>query len=239
MIYKTDYSKYTDQSNARALRSENESPVVYVAKLHSDHKEKVEINTFSGEKVELLTTQKFNNNYREALPQLATIIEGEGEFKAGDKVLTYHFAFVNQDRVAFPFKTVDEEDVYQLDELQILCKINEDGSFEPRSQVVICEPLKEELFETTLELSDHNIDFRRDLVKVLKTWKGCELDIDEEKDYLILDEGGDYLFKHNKKDYVAVDLYWDSAIAIVNNRGWRDKEVKRHMKDHNDLGYGD
>lgn len=238
----TSYSEEHFTTNVKAVpkaSSDDSEEAYYLCEVLEDEKETYKIDNTD---IVLDISQKYNNNFREALPSFAIIREVFGkdpDFEVGDYVVCNHFAFVGQDRIAKPFKK-DENGVelYRVSNKQIKTSLLLEGGIKtPRTGVIVGLPIKDKLLKTEhIILTSNDIDYRRDITKVIKAWKGCDLDV-KEGEYLILDEGGDYIFTWNKKDYIAVDLEMEGAVAIVDDVNWKNYEAKRHLKDHNDLGY--
>lgn len=235
----THFTKETDINKVKPL--DDSDSVIYLIEPLEHEKEKFEI---SNTDIVLEIDQRFNNNFREALPSFGVVRKVLGcnpDFKVGDLVSCTHTAFVGTDRIARPFmKDKNGKEIYVVPQKKIKCSLFEKGGIKkPRTNIVICTPFKGKLINTSdiLLVPETEIDNRRDIAKVLKVWEGCDLDINEKTDYLLLDEGGDYIFTWKKIDYIAVDFDMDGALAITDSPNWQNFEAKRHMKDHNDTGF--
>lgn len=242
--WKTSYSSehFTERVDAKPHKfSLEDDSVIYLVDVLETVKEEWEV---SGTDIKIDVIQTYNNNFREALPSFAKVVEVYGknpQFKVGDVLSCNHFSFVDQDRIARPFKkNSDGTDLYKLDEADVYCSLSPEGVIlKSNKNIIIGLPITDQLIKTNgIVLTGDLVDYRRDVCKVLKVWEDCDLDIDEDKDYLLLDDGGDYIFTWKKVDYIAVDFNLDGAVAVVDTPEWRDVKLKKHMKDHNDLGYG-
>lgn len=234
----THFTKETDINKVKPL--DQSDSVIYLIEPLEHEKEEFQIGNTD---IVLEIDQRYNNNLREALPSFGIIKGVYGEdpcFEVGDIVSTTHTAFVGTDRIARPFmKDNSGKEIYVVPQKKIKCSLFPKGGIKkPRTNMVICLPVKGKLVKSTiLEVSANDEGYRRDIAQVTKVWKDCDLDIRPDKDYLLLDEGGDYIFTWKKVDYIAVDFDMDGAIAITDSPDWQDFEAKRHMTDHNDTGF--
>jgi len=242
--WETSYSEthFTKETNINKVTPvDNTDSCFYLVEPIEFVKEKFEI---SGTDVVLELDQRFNNNFREALPSFGVVRRVFGDdpdFEVGDILSCTHTVFVGTDRVARPFMKDDKgKELYVVPQKKIKCSVLPQGGIKkPRTNIVICTPFKGKLINVNelFLIPETEIDNRRDIAKVLKVWEGCDLDINEKSDYLLLDEGGDYIFTWQKTEYIAVDFDMDGALAIVDDPNWQDFNAKRHMKDHNDTGF--
>lgn len=205
----------------------------YICICDLDQKESKEIETPNGN-VKLYTPQKYNNNHRTAHPNIGTIIQtiGECQFGVGDEIMCTHFTFEKENKTPNHFFEQDGIKYYKVYSGDVLFKLSGEDLI-PREGIVLSEPIFDKLISTTLELSGSLNDYRRDVVKVIKSWEGCE-DY-KTGDYLLLEKGGDYHFSYNGKDYVKSDDYFDDIIAVIDSPEWRTKELLLHAKGHSEL----
>ena len=150
----------------------------YILTTDIEQKESKTIQTFEGNEVTLYTPQKLNNNLRTALPTIGKIVVclGDTEFNVGDEVICKHFTFLDINKES---KHVHEDEkgtrYYKAYNEDVYFKITGDD-LEPRNGVVLSEPILDKLINTTLDLTGDLVGCRRDIVKVLKTWTGCEVE---------------------------------------------------------------
>lgn len=173
-----------------------------------------------------------NNNHRVSHPNVATITHcvGKTEFNVGDTILCHHFTFTGSDRKPKVHITKNGVDYYKVTHRELFFKIDGDRLI-PREGNLVCEAIYDKLIDTFLHLSEDLVDNRRDVVKVLTVWDGCEEF--KEGDFIMLQKGGDYELSHNGKSFLKVDTYFKDVMAIVGDPNWRISEVRKHVKDHN------
>jgi co-chaperonin GroES (HSP10) len=193
-----------------------------------DYEEK---ETYKIGDVNIFLNMKINNNHRVAHPQIGTIHSTAGDtcFKAGDKVICVHMAFTNEDKSPKVY-IKDGETIYsKVANLDIIAKIDGDKLI-PRDGILICETIVDNLLRTTLDLAGDLYDKRRDLLRVTQVGNG----VDEIKvgDLILVEEGGDYLFEYNGKEYAKVDYYYDDVLGVVDSQEWRVDELRKHIKNH-------
>jgi len=180
----------------------------------------------------LTLLQRTNNNHRVSHPNVGVITHcvGKTQFNVGDSILCHHFAFTDVSRKPKVHMTLDGVDYYKVSTREVFFKIAGDTLI-PREGNLLCEAIYDKLIETTLELAESLVDNRRDVVKVLDVWEGCE----EFKagDYVMLQKGGDYELTFNGKSFLKVDVYFKDIMAIVGDPSWRITEIRRHVKDYN------
>lgn len=241
--WKTSYSEehFTKETDIERVKPVDQSDsVIYLIEPIENEKEEYKIGSTD---IVLEIDQRYNNNLREALPSFGIIRKVFGvdtDFEVGDLVSCTHTAFVGTDRVARPFMKDDsDKEIYVVPQKKIKCSLFKEGGIKtPRRNVVICLPVKGKLVKSTiLDVAVNDEGYRRDIAQVTKVWQGCDLEIRPDKDYLLLDEGGDYIFTWKKIDFIAVDFDMDGALAITDSPDWQDFEAKRHMTDHNDTGF--
>lgn len=207
---------------------------MYVLTADLEQNESKEIERFDGSKVTLYTPQKYNANYRTALPKIGTIVKTFGtecKFKVGQQVLCTHFTFVNERRQSTAFTEIDGIKYYRATNMELLAGI-EDGKLVPQDEVIICKPIKDKLVKTSLELTDNMIDIRRD-VAIIDIVPDKYKDILKPGEYLFLNEGADYLFDFEGETYMAVELFLDGALMYGPDLDYTPAVLWRHKNDHN------
>lgn len=209
---------------------------MYIMTTDLEQNESKDIVRNDGSTVKLYTPQKYNSNFRTALPRVGTIVKAMGKdckFKEGQKVLCNHFTFINEKRQSTHFMEQDGELYYRVTQMYIIAGISGDELI-PQDEVIICTPVEDKLIETSLELPDQLVDIRRDVAKVA-------IVPDKYKDqipvgnYLMLTEGADYLFEFNGKDYTAVELFLGGAAMHSPELDYRPSTLWKHKNDHGKL----
>lgn len=206
---------------------------LYIMTADLEQNEEKEIERFDGSKVILYTPQKYNANFRTALPKIGTIVRAEGadcKFKEGQQVLCTHFTFMDEYRRSTHFLEQDGVKYYRVSNLDIIAGIDGDKLI-PQDEVILCEPVVDKLIKTTLELSDDLIDIRRDVAKILVVPEKYK-DTIPVGNYLFLGEGADYLFEFNKVTYIAVELFLEGAIMQGPDLDFNPAYLWRHKNDH-------
>lgn len=206
---------------------------MYVMTADLEQNETKEIKKFDGGTVTLYTPQKYNANFRTALPKIGTITRAIGKdckFSAGTKLLCSHFTFVNEKRESTHFSEIDGVKYYRVTNLDILAGVV-GGQLIPQDEVIICEPVVGKLIKTDLELGDGLIDMRRDVAKILTVPEKYK-DTYAVGNYLFLDEGADYLFDFNGKTFIAVELFLGGAIMTGPELDYQPSMLWRHKDDH-------
>ena len=204
---------------------------VYLCECDLEQKEHKQIETVNGE-VTLYTPQKYNNNHRTAHPNIGKIVAvyGNTQFKVGQEIICKHFTFQTEEKEPKPSFIKDGVMYFKVYNQDVMYGIEDDGQLTCREGIVLCEPIEDKLINTFLEVSAEYVDYRRDVVKVIKTWKG---DKEFKKgDYLFLEKGGDYHFNFNGTDYVKCDHYFDDIMAIMDSPDYKSVEVLTHAKNH-------
>lgn len=207
---------------------------LYIMTADLEQNETKEITKFDGDKVTLYTPQKYNANYRTALPKVGKIVKAVGvdcKFKEGDTLLCTHFTFVNENRQSTHFTEVNGVKYYRVTNMDIIACIS-GGTLIPQDEVVLCEPVVGKLIETDLELQDDLIDMRRDVAKIAIVPEKYKEAL-KVGHYLFLDEGGDYIFEVFGKTYIAVELFLNSAAMHGPELDYKPAVLWRHKEDHN------
>lgn len=207
---------------------------IYIMTTDLEQNESKEIETFAGGTVKLYTPQKYNANYRTALPKVGKVVKAFGKdckFKEGQEVICTHFTFVNERRVSTHFAEIDGVKYYRVANLDILAGV-EDGKLVPQDEVIICKPIVDKLIKTTLELSDSLVDIRRDVAEIYIVPDKYK-DILKPGEYLFLNEGADYLFDFNGETLTAVELFLDGALMYGPELDYTPAVLWRHKNDHN------
>lgn len=179
--------------------------------------------------VDLFLPKKYDNNHRTSHPQIGIVRSKVGEtcFEVGDRVFCEHFSFTDKEKKPIGY-IVDNGKFYnKIPNLNVIAKIEEDNTLTPRDGVLICEPVFGKLADTFLETK---LDDRRDIARVVKVGKGVD-DV-EVGDYVLLEDGADYHFEYNYKNYIRVDYFFDDVIAVVDSIEWFIDEERLHVKDH-------
>ena len=206
---------------------------MYVMTADLEQNESKQIKKFDGDVVTLYTPQKYNANFRTALPKIGTVVRAIGKdckFKEGTKILCSHFTFVNEKRQSTHFSEIDGVKYYRVSNLDILAGIV-DGQLVPQDEVILCEPVKDKLIKTDLELGDNLIDIRRDVAKILVVPEKYK-EIYKVGSYLFLNEGADYLFEYEGVTYTAVELFLEGAIMTGPELDYQPAMLWRHKDDH-------
>lgn len=206
---------------------------MYVMTADLEQNESKDIQKFDGDTVTLYTPQKYNPNFRTALPKIGTVVKTVGKdckFKQGTKILCSHFTFMNEKRQSTHFSEIDGIKYYRVTNLDILAGIVE-GQLIPQDEVILCEPVVDKLIKTTLEVGDNLIDMRRDVARIVSV-------PDKHKDtfpvghYVFFDEGADYLFDYEGVTYIAVELFLGGAIMVGPELDYQPSMLWRHKEDH-------
>lgn len=207
---------------------------IYICTTDIDQKKKKIIKGEGGKDLELYIGSDKNRNNRVSHPNYGTIVttSKDAEFKKGDGVLVTHFTFENEAREKNVLFKQDGTEYFKVDNFQLMFGVV-DGELIPRKYKLLCEPVYDKFFETSLLLTSEYEGGRRDIVKVVRTWKGC--DIYKEGEYLLIEKNGDYYFDWEDKEYISVDHYFGDVLMKVPNTGWRKKEVHTHSRDHHTL----
>lgn len=182
--------------------------------------------------VELTILNHLTNNHRGTHPNIGEIVESSenSQFKKGQKVLCKHFAFTDQCREPKDFfEDVYGTRFYHINNFDVMFGIDGD-KLVPREGVLLCEYIEDKFVETPFYVTGDNEGKRRDVVKVVQTWRDCSEY--QTGDYIFVAYGGDYEFEFNGKSYVKVDHYFNDVIAKVPSPEWRDKFIRKHIK-HN------
>lgn len=204
---------------------------VYICTTDIEQKKKKTITGYDGNPLEIYIGADANMNHREAHPNVGVIeYASEGaEFKVGDGVVVKHFTFEDQDRNKKVLYEEGGKEYYKVNNFDLMFAIV-DGELIPRKNTLLCEPVYDKFLETELQLTTEYEGSRRDLVKVLKTWNGC--DLLSQGDYIIIEKNADYIFEYEGKEYISVDHEFGDVLMKVPNTEWRKKEVHTHSKDH-------
>lgn len=206
---------------------------IYLVTIDEDQKKKHYFKTEDGGTGMLHIPTEFvlNNLYKH--PNVATVVEGFGDttFKKGDEIVCHHYTFAFSDTTLKVFWTDPKTgiDYYRVREHEIYFSIKNERLV-PREGILLCEALKDKVYETFLTLPDSLIDERRDVVRVLDTWEGCTQY--KKGDYVIVEEGGDYPFEMFGREFIKVDAFRDDAMAVVDTKDVRKKNWKRRVRDH-------
>lgn len=204
----------------------------YIMTCDLEQKESKQIETVDGE-LTLYTPQKYNNNHRTAHPNIGTVVQviGDCQFKNGDQLMCTHFTFEKEDKTTNHFYEEDGIKYYKVYNQDVMFKVENEGLV-PREGIVLSEPIYDKLISTFLDVSGAMEDYRRDVVRVLKVWLGC--DQYKTGDLLFLEKGGDYHFTFGGKDYVKSDHYFDDIMAVIDSTDWRAEELLIHQKNHSE-----
>lgn len=203
----------------------------YLCTVDREHRHKHEFKGEDGKDYLLYLPKDKSNDHREKHPNIGTVASATpgAQFPVGTTVLCKHFTFEEQDNTPRIFYEKDGEIYYRAFNFHVMFAI-EGNDLVPREGILLCEPIMDKLYDTTLELSGDNVDYRRDIAKVIKVWEGCT-DY-EVGDYVLLNKGGDYPFDFNGKEYLKVDTYFNDVIAVVDSKEVRRKEVTKRVRDH-------
>lgn len=203
----------------------------YLCTVDREHRHTHEFKGDNGETFTLFLPKDKSNDHREKHPNIGKVESktNGAQFEVGDELLCKHFTFEQEDNTPKVFYEEDGVEYYRVFNRDVMFAIRGEELI-PREGILLCEPIKDKLYESTLELAPVDVDYRRDVVKVLKVWDGCE----EYKpgDFIMLAKGGDYPFTHKGKEYVKVDHYFGDVIAIVGDSNHRIKEIRRRVRDH-------
>lgn len=209
------------------IKSKYETKASYVCTCDLDHHQIHELE--GGVKLQML--KHLNPDNRISRPTLGTIIEAsEGaQFKVGQKIICKHFSFedVRRNSRHFHYNIRTKEKLYLVKNQSVMFGINEDGSLEPREGILLGAPVYGKFADTDLELSSDFEGRRRDIVKVIKVWEGCT-DF-KVGDYVMVQAGGDYPFKHDGVDYIRVDTFNEDAYAITDSQDTYDSIIHKHV----------
>lgn len=203
----------------------------YLLSTDIDQKKKKVLKGIGGEDIELYITTNKNRNYRISRANRGTIeaFDGKADFKVGQDVLCTHFTFEDEAGIKKTFYKKDGKDYYEANNFEVMFGIDGDELI-PREGVLLCESVEDKFLNTTLLVTSEYEGSRRDLVKVVKTWDGC--DLYKDGDYILIEKNADYLFDWNGREYIKVDHYFDDVLMIVNSTEWRKTEVHTHSNDH-------
>lgn len=199
---------------------------IYLCSVDIEQKKKLKLGN-----IELYIPTEYNRNHRTSHPNYGIIeaIGGDAEFKVGDGLLVTHFTFEGEDRKKKVFYKEGVKEYYRAINFDVMFGVV-DGELIPRKYNLLCEAVEGKFVDTMLTLSTNYEGKRRDLVRVLKTWKGCELY--KEGDLLLIETNGDYGFEWEGKEYIKVDHYFGDVLAIVPSEKWYKEEVNLHHNDH-------
>lgn len=202
-----------------------------------NHHEKIVVNGEGGKEFILYKPDAiFSGDMRNKFANQVKVEASFGDtcFIPGDVLRVEHACLVNNSGKYDPFYVgEDGTNYFKVMNYAALFKI-ENNELVPRDYILLCEPIEDKAYETTLDLSADLIFNRRDLVRVVRVWEGCT-DY-KEGDLILIEKNSDYPLQWNKKDYVKVDTFsGQEVLAIVGSTGWRKKEVHRHAK-HNTHG---
>lgn len=194
------------------------------------HHEKYKFKGENGEELFLYTADSHLTTDERMKYATEVIVEatyGDTCFNVGDKVRVEHHALTDGNGDYYPFWTDENgKDYYRVMNYDVLYRIEEDFAT-PRKNILLCKPIREKAYETTLELPDELMFNRRDVVQVAKVWEGCT-DY-KEGDLLLIAKDADYYVKINGEDYVKVDTSGDFEVfAKVGSTGWRKTQVYKH-----------
>ena len=195
------------------------------------HKERIEFKGEDGKDYLLWTPASRSNDERRKNPSVGVVAKGYGnvDFEPGDTVLCEHHSF-KQGGKRKVFYEKDGTEYFRVLNFQVHFKVDDSNNLIPRKNVLLCEPLKEKMVETSLHIPDEYIDYRRDVVKIVRTWEGCTQYT--EGDFILLTTNADYPITHNNKRYVKVDTSsGHEVLAKVDSAEWRYKKIHRHV-DH-------
>lgn len=175
--------------------------------------------------VKIYLTPKRTNDHRGIHPDSGTVVQSS-KFEKGTTVITSHFAFEDDMFNSNSIGKIDGQDVFLIEDSQIYFT-EQDGELIPVEGVLLCENLEDKFVSTFLEVPEEYRGKRRDVVKVLAPWKGCE----EFKsgDYVYLGFGGDYRFEWKGREYVRVDTRRGDVFMRLNSPEWRDVNVRKHL----------
>jgi hypothetical protein len=209
------------------------SKAVYLCSVDLEQKKKHVVKGDNGQEFVLFLPMEQVANHRISHPNYGVIehVEGETEFNVGDGLIVRHFTFEDETITPNIFMNHKGEDLYKANNLDVMFGVV-DGELIPREGVLLCEGIEGKFLNTTLELTGEVVGKRRDIARVLKTWRGC--DIYKEGDIILLAKGGDYLFEWEGKEYTKVDHYFNDVIAVVPSEDWYTEELRTHAKDHNE-----
>lgn len=180
--------------------------------------------------VEIQLSVEYQKNGLHKYPVRGIIIDSSqgSQFSKGDSIICRYSTFVDpsygEDKAAV---TDGDNKYYTVRNREIICSYNKDGNMTPREGILICEPIYGNRVDTKLELNGELKGRRRDIVKVIKTFKGSKA---IPGDYVLTSFGGDYEFYNNGKLYIAVDEYFEDYYAIVKDSEWYDGgKVRKEM----------
>lgn len=190
-----------------------------------DHHRKVNL----GGVVDIIIQQIGNFDHRQTHPTIGVIVEAsEGaQFKVGTEIMCNHFTF--EDHIGVSQHFYEDEDgvrYFHVKKLNVMFGIIE-GELVPRDGILLCEPVNGKFINTSLELQGKNEGKRRDIAKVIKTSKGCEMY--KAGDYVMLKMGADYPIKWKGKDYLKVDHYFNDTFGITDLEDTYDSVVRHHV----------
>ena len=188
----------------------------YLVKIDVYQKERHEFKREDGTTGILYIDRSSTNDHRERHQNVAEVISysGEVDFKdPGTKLICNHFSFADHTDELHPIFKDERGDLY--------FKVFNDkvyfgvvsGEIIPRKGNLLCEPVKEKLYDTFLELPDTLVENRRDLVKIIKTWAGCTEY--KEGDYALIIKNADYPFMWEGKEYIKVDTVLSEVLLTV------------------------
>lgn len=184
--------------------------------------------------VEIEISRELSENYLHRYPQTAKVMyaNDSAQFKYGDTLICRHTVFYTTTTPPISKGIMTEPDgvmKFKLQNRQIICKVEDGDITELREGIILCERVKGDLISTNLELTGDNKGERRDLVKVVKVYKGS-LKV-KEGDYLMTALGGDYEVYIGGKTVIAVDEYFGDFVAITDSPEWYEntKEVRKSI----------
>ena len=146
----------------------------YVCTVDMEQKTKHSFKGENGEKFELYLDNKQVKNHRIAHPNLATItaVTKDCQFKVGDGLIVRHFTFEDDGFKPLIYFKDGNVDYYKATNFDVMFGIV-DGEIICREGILLCEAVKDKLYQTDLELPVEYSGDRRDIAKVIKVWDGC------------------------------------------------------------------
>lgn len=181
--------------------------------------------------IKIQTMNHYNSDHRDIHPTIGTIVSASdnSQFKVGQDIICKHFTFEDGQRNSKEFYTcpITRTKYFKVLNRDVMFGIDGD-ELEPRTGVLLCEGVDGKFTDTSIELDESNSGRRRDIVKVLKTWKGST-DV-KEGEYVMLKYGGDYPFDFNGKTYLKVDYDFGDCYFKTDSKDWYDSVISKHVK---------
>ena len=200
----------------------------YLCTVDRDHRNRHTFGGADGQEYTLFLPKWLAGDHKQAHPNIGRVVSSSEGAEFNDiEIFVKHFTFEESDGSPKIFYQQDGVDYYRVLNKDVICAIQGDMLI-PREGVLLCEAVKEKLYDTTLELSADLIAPRRDIVVVKEVWQGCTKY--KPGDYVLLSVGADYPFEFKGTEYLKVDTFNDDIIAVVDSKEWRQTNMKAHKR---------